>query len=377
MAMFGSAKSPTRFNPSLFAELLNDAPPVTLATNGGAALSGSQTMPAPTWGQPGHDIIPGRPDAFGGSTSYQDFQIPGPISGYGGGTFDTQGRPVTLPDAQRELESANATRPKRRGIFGSSFQQPISTTELPPPVPLSIENAPSIAPTGPMPTLSPGNLPKAPGPKFFDKNGAWRDVLGTIGDAIALNQGMQPIYLNTKLANQKALRDHEYRMQELNARLGQLRYFTNGNDRVAYNPRTGESDVIYSGQSKAEDYADTLGLEPGTDEYNTAVQDYILRNGGPTASGFRSDLEEQRQGNRAELESQRQKGREYLSRFRLAGQAELKGRPTYRDAHPTARSGRGGRGSSGGAASYNEGDIVSNAQGKRLQLRGGQWVPVN
>lgn len=114
-------------------------------------------------------------------------------------------------------------------------------------------------------------------------------------------------------------------------------YFMSGDDRVRYDPRTGQSTVVYDAPQASEAYAASLGLKPGTPEYNTAVQDYVLRGNGPTAYQFDSDLEEDRQGNRVALEDARQQHR-----------LSLRGTPTYSDLHPRPRavSTGGGRSSS-------------------------------
>ncbi|MBI0475730.1 hypothetical protein D9601_10240 [Sphingomonas sp. MA1305] len=114
-------------------------------------------------------------------------------------------------------------------------------------------------------------------------------------------------------------------------------YFMSGDDRVRYDPRTGQSTVIYDAPQDSEAYASSLGLQPGTPEYSTAVQDYVLRGNGPTAHQFDSDLEDDRQGNRMALEDTRQQHR-----------LSLRGTPTYSDLHPRPRAAStgGGRSSS-------------------------------
>ncbi|KXU31549.1 hypothetical protein A0J57_05395 [Sphingobium sp. 22B] len=108
-------------------------------------------------------------------------------------------------------------------------------------------------------------------------------------------------------------------------------YFMSGNNRVGFDPRTGESTVIYEGQSDAEDYAASLGFQPGTPEFSAAMQDFVLRGNGPTAFGFDTDLEGVRQDNRKEIEGVRQ-------RNRLA----LRQTPTYANLHPQPAGGSGG-----------------------------------
>ena len=73
-------------------------------------------------------------------------------------------------------------------------------------------------------------------------------------------------------------------------------------------------------------YAASQGLTPGTPAYAAAEQDYVLRGQGPTASGYRSQLEDQRQTGRASLENQR-----------FGHRQTLRSQPTYADLHPRPR----------------------------------------
>ena len=113
-------------------------------------------------------------------------------------------------------------------------------------------------------------------------------------------------------------------------------YFKSGNDYVAYDPRTRQSNVLYQGQSDAEDYAASLGYQPGTPQFSTAMQDYVLRANGPTAYGYDVDLEGVRQENREDLEGVRQRNR-----------LSLRQTPTYGQLNPRPSGGGGGTG--GGA----------------------------
>ena len=50
-----------------------------------------------------------------------------------------------------------------------------------------------------------------------------------------------------------------------------------------YDPATGQSHVIYDGPEDFETYAQQLNLEPGSEEYFKAVEDYVLKGSGPSA----------------------------------------------------------------------------------------------
>ncbi|MBB6425171.1 hypothetical protein [Sphingopyxis sp. JAI128] len=180
-------------------------------------------------------------------------------------------------------------------------------------------------------------------------------------------------------------------------------FFMSGEDRVSYNPVSGESQVLYDAPEDFQLYADQMGFEPGTDEYNDAMADYVLRTAGPTANDGRQFLENLRQQNRLSMEGERQKNR-----------LQLRQTPTYLQANPRPSGGsRGGRGKptiagviapilgkvsqgqpltageqqaldtyyrrtgkprSGGTAG---GQVIRNPKtGEKMTLRNGQWVPV-
>lgn len=79
----------------------------------------------------------------------------------------------------------------------------------------------------------------------------------------------------------------------------------------------------FTAPTDAERYATSRGFEQGTPDWNTALQDYVLRGSGPTAHDFDVGLEGVRQGNRETLEGQRQRNR-----------LTLKGQPTFAQTHP-------------------------------------------
>ncbi|MGB6104681.1 MAG: hypothetical protein WBF88_12645, partial [Pusillimonas sp.] len=89
-------------------------------------------------------------------------------------------------------------------------------------------------------------------------------------------------------------------------------FFMSGEDRVSYNPLSGESQMVYDAPEDFQLYADQMGFEPGTDEYNDAMADYVLRSAGPTANDGRQFLENLRQQNRLSMEGERQKNRMQL-----------------------------------------------------------------
>lgn len=190
----------------------------------------------------------------------------------------------------------------------------------------------------------------------------WRMIAGIAGDALLGAVGRPGLYAPMM----EARREREWKQRQALADwrrdmaataykadldASKPDYATIGNRRVQIDPPTGESRVLFKAPHGFEDYAATLGYEPGTEEYDRAVQDYILRSSGPTATDFDKELEGVRYGNRVGLEGMRQRNR-----------LQLRGTPTYRQANPAPRS-------SGRAPT-----AVNPQTGERMVLRNGKWV---
>lgn len=185
-------------------------------------------------------------------------------------------------------------------------------------------------------------------------------------------------------------------------------FFMSGEDRVSYNPVSGESQMVYDAPEDFQLYADQMGYEPGTDDYNDAMSDYVLRASGPTAQLGREYLEGLRQENRLAVEGERQKNRMQLRQTPTWQQANPRqggGRSGARAGGPTTMAGviapilakvaqgqplsageqqalntyyrrNGGRGGSpsGGVSG---GQVIRNPKtGERMEARNGKWVPV-
>jgi len=149
-----------------------------------------------------------------------------------------------------------------------------------------------------------------------------------------------------------------------------------------------------------------MGFEPGTEEYNDAMADYVLRTAGPTANDGRQFLENLRQHNRLAMEGERQQNRLQLRQTPTYLQANPRpsggsrggsGKPTIAsviapilgkvangqpltDGEQQAlntyyrRTGKPRSGASGGTAG---GQVIRNPKtGEKMTLRNGQWVPV-
>lgn len=208
-------------------------------------------------------------------------------------------------------------------------------------------------------------------PPIDDANGKgkkgidWRMIAGIAGDALLGAVGRPGVYApmmegrrEREWKQRQSLADWQRDMTataykaDLDA--SKPDYATIGNRRVQIDPRTGESRVLFTAPQGFEDYAATLGYEPGTDEYKRAVEDYILRSSGPTATDYDKELEGVRYDNRLGLEGVRQGNR-----------LQLRGSPTYRQANPAPRTSRPAKG---------EATAVNPRTGERMVLRNGKWV---
>lgn len=114
-------------------------------------------------------------------------------------------------------------------------------------------------------------------------------------------------------------REDDLKAQERNA----PKFLSGGSDQVRYDPATGESTVVYDAPEDWQTYASGLGYEPGSEEYGTAAQDYVLRGSGPSAFEYDKGLAIIRAAKAESLEAARQRNRE-----------RLRGMPTYRDQNP-------------------------------------------
>lgn len=165
-------------------------------------------------------------------------------------------------------------------------------------------------------------------PGFFKHGGLGEKILGGVGEfalRYSASQG-NPFAMATiqnRLSRQRAQdeavrqdqlrqQDRQWQIEDRDAMLNKPQFFNAGNDRVRYDPTTGQSEVVYDAPEDYQTYASTLGLNPGDAGYDNAVQDYVLRGSGPTAQKAKLGLEGVRQDNRL----------------------QLRGTPTYLQAHP-------------------------------------------
>ncbi len=155
----------------------------------------------------------------------------------------------------------------------------------------------------------------------------------------------------------------------------------------------------FSMRTEAEQYADTIA-QRGTPEWGNAVRDYVLKGDGPTAYGYKDDLQDQRlasdnrntdvRANASVASSERAAGASRYNRDNTPVSRVLNERGevvlTYPDGRvqtlrnsrpmPTTRGGRAGRGGgSGRAGGVAEGTVIRNpTTGQTMVRRGGRWV---
>ncbi len=221
-------------------------------------------------------------------------------------------------------------------------------------------------------SLGDATMPKKGG---FD----FRMLAGIIGDGLLGLNGQPGVYAQNMWKQRHQQAEQRDRMEQMREqtrlKLSEPDYATINNRRVRIDPTTGKSEVLYTAPQDFDDYAASLGAEPGTKEYDRLVQDYVLRGSGPTATDNYNIREDWRQENREELEGVRQNNRIGLQTHRQEGQRALRATPTYRQANPLPpRTGGRSGGRSGGGAQ--EGQTATGPGGAKVVYRGGKWVPL-
>lgn len=255
----------------------------------------------------------------------------------------------------------------RKGLFGarSFVGDPRSDAPSLPPMLPSQSSTPQGAPMSRLESLQPGTdgAQRQPLPQGFDYEAAMAQIMpperkrstlqkiAEFAGPALMAMGGNEEGANAFIANlHAAKRDREQAHREVGMQLAKWKYqdwarqkdadvraaapFSSGRDRVRYDPATGTSEVIYDGPEDFETYAQQLGYEPGSPEYFTAVEDYVLRSNGPTAYGYDIGLDDHRTGNRAKLEGVRQSNRVSLEASRQRNRLTTRQTPTYRDINP-------------------------------------------
>lgn len=260
--------------------------------------------------------------------------LPGPISGFGGGTFNMDGSQATPVDNT----GARPGPPGRGTILGNILNADAQGSGPLFPMPGSgsgVQSAVAGPPMDPVQSPSPAArtdhgalLQQLLGPR--PKMSGWQKAAAIIGPALMAATGNQE-GANQVIANIGARgREYDQMARELGvtaikwrreddqaeAKRKEPQYFSGGEDRVRYDPSTGAAERVYDAPQDFEDYAAAKGLEPGSDDYFSAVEDYVLRGNGPTAFQYDRDLEAVRQAARIATEAERQRNREALESVR-------------------------------------------------------------
>jgi hypothetical protein len=132
---------------------------------------------------------------------------------------------------------------------------------------------------------------------------------------------------------------------------GDTRYLGDGNGSV-------------QAPTRAQQFAQSLNLAPGTPEYDAAIRDQEMGSNGPTAFSNQTTLQNDRQANAMALQSARIGAARAATAQAQRNRMEVRSAPTYRDLNPPApRS--GGRGREKTATGPN---------GETLYLRNNRWV---
>lgn len=338
-----------------------------------------------------------REEAFDPRAVPNATPLPGPIGGFGGGTWKVDGsqatpvnrmgnEPMFEPTAGGASalgwdEGGTQTLPvlttvRSQGIFGTS-----QTVEP--------DNAfPRVSAMGER--LASNGMPGRPVGQSFDYDGALASMLpqrkkrstlekiASIAAPVLMGLGGNQAGANAFIASQQSRRDADER-QRLSAlsMIGRWKHDDfarqNGADlrasaprvigrsMVQYDPNSGGVNELYDGPEDFESYAETMGLEPGTQEYFDAVEDYVLKSDGPTAYEHDKGLDDYRTGNRLRIEGERQGNRESLEGLRQRNRVTTRGLPTYRDANPRA----------GGKAR----PTATGPNGQKVEWNGTAWVP--
>lgn len=174
---------------------------------------------------------------------------------------------------------------------------------------------------------------------------------------------------------------------------------------VAANPADMTARTVMGAKSPAEVYAEAQGFVPGSPEYSSALSDFALKSAGPTAFGYRSQLQDDAQESRVQMlmetlgvrreVAQLMAGTSRENNIRsnstsaannmrsTATSAANNQRTTAQSDTNSQRQTETTRGSAtykgkAGAGGKPEGTIIVNpSTGQKMIKRGGQWVPHN
>lgn len=218
-----------------------------------------------------------------------------------------------------------------------------------------------------------------------EKRGTLRKIAGVLGPVLMAaggNQAGASAFINqmaSRRASQqdqrseaiRALVDMRYKdyARQNTADLRAANPFTIGRNRMQYDPANGQSSVLYDGAEDYELYAEELGLEPGSEEYFQAAEDYVLRSSGQSAHERDMELDDHRTSNDEDLEGVRYGNRVNMENLR---QGNRRGMVSFRNANRPPAKPRASPASSSAAPRQ----TATDGQGKKVEWDGKTWVPV-
>ena len=165
---------------------------------------------------------------------------------------------------------------------------------------------------------------------------------------LAVNRRMGEQWRETRLKDLINMQ-HDDWSKGYGATLDARKPFTLGRGRYRYNPATQSTDALYKAPEDFEEYAESLGLEPGSEDYFAAVEDYVLRANGPSAFGRNKELDDYRTDNDLRIEGTRQSNRERMEGIRYGN------RVSYKQTPGAPRQGGGRSAGTSGMASATDG----------------------
>lgn len=248
----------------------------------------------------------------------------------------------------------------------------------------------------PMPTLT------APPPgEGREKMGKGQLLAGILGDMLSGALG-KPATFAKHMMEQRQWDREDLREERKQSRT----QFQNvpGEGLVAVNPADLTARTIVKSKTPGQSYAEAQGFLPGTPEYNMALSDYILKSSGPTAFGYKSNLQDDNQeamadrlmrtlGVRREIaelmartstdNNQRNNATSAANNVRTTSTSAANNVRTNSTsvansvrANETTRGGASYQGRSGkGANRYPDGTVIAGPGGQKMVRRNGQWVP--
>jgi hypothetical protein len=133
----------------------------------------------------------------------------------------------------------------------------------------------------------------------------------------------------------------------------------------------GEGNGTFTAPTRGQLYAKSIGAMPGSEAWNSAVQDQELGANGPTAFGNSQTMLSARNAQQANMERIRQQGRLGIEGVRQGNRQAIRGAPTYRDLHPAPPRPPALRGAPRTGAKV---PTATGQNGETIYYRGGKWV---